>query len=100
MMNWLVDLNQRQRVKVYNLNIFMENSTWLILLPILILVAALWTLPWKGYALWKAARRGDKVWFVALLLINTLAILEILYIFVFSRDPKKVGEDENNIQVN
>ena len=39
---------------------------------------------WKALALWKSARKGRKVWFVALLLINTLGILEILYIYVFS----------------
>lgn len=48
------------------------------------ILIALWTIPWKGFALWKAARRGDNIWFIALLLLNTLAILEILYIFVFS----------------
>lgn len=46
---------------------------------------SLWSVPWKGVALWKAAKNNDKGWFVALLLINTAAILEILYIYVFSR---------------
>jgi hypothetical protein len=49
-----------------------------------IALAILWTLPWKGFALWKSARKGDSVWFIILLLVNTLAILEILYIFIFS----------------
>jgi uncharacterized membrane protein YagU involved in acid resistance len=44
-----------------------------------------WSFLWKGIALWKAARNGSKVWYVVLLLINTLGILEILYIFVFSK---------------
>lgn len=51
--------------------------------------AALWTIPWKGVALWKAARNGHKGWFVALLFLNTLAILEIIYIFVFSKKRGK-----------
>lgn len=55
------------------------NYSWILL------VLALWTAPWKGVALWKAARNKDLVWFIVLLLINTLAILEILYIFVFSK---------------
>lgn len=60
----------------------------------LVIIAALWTLPWKGYALWLAAKNDDKAWFVALLLLNTLAVLEILYIFIFSKkrvksQPKK-----------
>jgi len=51
-------------------------------------IAAIWTIPWKGVALWKAARRGEKIWFVVLLVVNTLAILEILYIFLFSKREK------------
>jgi hypothetical protein len=39
----------------------------------------------KGLALWKAAKNNHKGWVVALLVLNTLAILEILYIFVFSK---------------
>lgn len=50
-----------------------------------IILAVIWTIPWKGVALWKSARRGQKVWFVLMLILNTLAILEILYIFVFSK---------------
>ena len=53
--------------------------------PFLLGAVALWTLPWKGVALWRAAKRGEKKWFVALLVFNTLAILEIVYIFFFSK---------------
>lgn len=45
----------------------------------------LWVLPWKGVALWKAAKNYHKKWFIALFLLNTLAILEIIYIFYFSK---------------
>ncbi len=54
-----------------------------IMLPLM-----LWTLPWKGVALWKAAKNGHKGWFVAILLLNTLAILEIIYIVGFSKKKK------------
>ncbi|MBI5413060.1 hypothetical protein HZA42_01775 [Candidatus Peregrinibacteria bacterium] len=53
---------------------------WWILISV-----ALWTLPWKGVALWKSARANHSAWFVILLLVNTLAILEIVYIFFFSK---------------
>jgi len=55
--------------------------------PILLLILA-WVLPWKGVALWKAAKNGHKWWFIALLVVNTLAILEIIYIFYFAKKPK------------
>lgn len=45
----------------------------------------IWVLIWKGFAMWKAARLNQPIWFVALLVINTFGILEILYIFIFSR---------------
>ncbi|MBI4812672.1 hypothetical protein HY798_04565 [Candidatus Falkowbacteria bacterium] len=57
--------------------------------PWIVLAITLWILPWKGVALWISARKGAKWWFIALLVINTLAILEILYIFVFSKRGEK-----------
>jgi len=50
-----------------------------------ILLLVIWSIFWKGWALWRAAQRGQKYWFIALLIINTLGILEILYIFIFSK---------------
>ena len=57
----------------------LDKNIWFLVL------VALWTLPWKGVALWKAAQRGEKKWFIALLIVNTLAILEIYYIFVWTK---------------
>jgi len=50
-----------------------------------ILVLALWTLPWKGVALWRAGGNKHLVWFICIFIFNTLAILEIIYIFGFSK---------------
>lgn len=62
-----------------------------------LLLVALWVLPWKGIALWRAARNGDKIWFVIIFLLNTLAVLEIIYIFVFSRRGRNdLGEKSVN----
>jgi len=63
----------------------MENK-----LAYLLIAIALWSIPWKGFALWKSARRGESIWFIALLLINTVGILEILYLFVFSNKRKVI----------
>lgn len=55
----------------------------------IIIVALLWVLPWKGYALWTAARERNKRWFIALLILNTFAILDIFYIFYITKKTKK-----------
>lgn len=60
---------------MYNLY---NNSSYL---NIVLLVLAIWTIPWKGYALWLAAKRGQKIWFIVMLILNTVGILEIFYIF-------------------
>lgn len=56
------------------------------------ILATVWTLPWKGVSLWMAAQRRHKVWFIVLLILNSLAILDILYIFVFSKRKGQNGE--------
>ena len=47
-----------------------------------------WSLFWKGFALWYAAKRGEQWWFIALLLINTVGIFEIIYIFFIAKVPE------------
>jgi hypothetical protein len=46
---------------------------------------SIWAAIWKGFALWRAARRKQKGWFICLFIFNTAGILEILYLFVFSK---------------
>jgi hypothetical protein len=60
------------------------QNPWLF---VLMMVLAIWTIPWKGWALWKAARQTSKVWFIVLLIVNTIGILDILYIYIFSKKP-------------
>jgi len=50
-----------------------------------VIAAILWSIPWKGIALWKSARNKQKIWFFALLLINTLALFEIIYLAFFQK---------------
>ncbi len=62
-----------------NLEQILINNPWIIALVIL------WVLPWKAVALWKAVKNNSKLWFVFLLVLNTVGILEILYIFIFGK---------------
>lgn len=55
---------------------------------ILILVAIEFIL--KGMALYRSARNGQTYWFVALLVINTLGILPLIYLIWFSKQEAPV----------
>ena len=66
---------------------FIAQNPWIISL------FALWVIPWKGVALWKSAQRKEVKWFIVLLIVNTLAILDIIYVVFFSkRENNKLRE--------
>jgi methionyl-tRNA synthetase len=52
---------------------------------VIVLILALWTIPWKGYALWLAVKRNQTKWFIVMLILNTIGILEIFYIFKIAK---------------
>ena len=62
-----------------NIDTFINQNIWWIL------IVGIWSLGWKGWALWIAAKKNQKVWFIVFLIVNTLGILEIFYIFYFSK---------------
>ncbi len=45
---------------------------------LVVLIAAVLVL--KGYALWNAAKRDEKWWFIVMLVVNTIGILELIYL--------------------
>ncbi len=68
-------------------SLFLVKLTLGVVLFTLLLV---WSLVWKGIALWIAARKSDKWWYIVILIVNTLGILEILYIYIFSKRKKEI----------
>jgi methionyl-tRNA synthetase len=58
------------------------NNPWF---AFLFAVLVVWTITWKGIALWKAVKNNSKAWYVIMLVLNTVGILEIIYIFFFSK---------------
>jgi hypothetical protein len=42
----------------------------------------IWIIIWKALALWQAARKGEKIWFFALLVVTSLGLLEIVYLLL------------------
>ncbi|OGY38747.1 MAG: hypothetical protein A2418_02375 [Candidatus Brennerbacteria bacterium RIFOXYC1_FULL_41_11] len=58
-----------------------------------------WSLVWKGLALWRAARSSQRNWFIVLLVVNTLGVLEIFYLFFwdsFKQISKKLFGSNNS----
>ena len=48
-----------------------------------LLVISIWTLFWKGFALWHTAKNQQKVWFIVILIFNTMGLLPIIYLIWF-----------------
>lgn len=81
-MAWWIDCTPR----VYTWDMWFDSANdfsagyimWLI--PLMV-----WDAIWKGIGLWHAARNGQKNWFVALLVINSVGILPIIYYKFFQK---------------
>jgi len=59
-------------------------NNW-ILYPLII-----WSVFWKGMALWRAARLRHLGWYIALLVINTAGIFEIIYLIATNKQYKEI----------
>ncbi len=68
-------------------------SNMQILTIVIFVLMLMWSLFWKGYASWTAARAGHGWWFVVLLLVNTMGILDIIYLhYVGKKTLADVGK--------
>ncbi len=80
----MVDLIPQTSLTILDWNgfSFLHSINPYLLLGVII-VLCIWSLAWKGIALWYAAKHRQKKWFVVMLVINTVGILEILYLLSF-----------------
>ena len=60
--------------------------------PEIFIALTVWSLFWKGLALWRAARLSSRNWFIVILVLNTLGILEIIYLYVITREKRPETE--------
>jgi hypothetical protein len=69
---------------VMNNYLFKESPSgiWAVVLVLSILEIVL-----RGIALWRSAQKGQKWWFIFLLLVNSLGVLPLIYLFMM-RDKK------------
>ena len=56
------------------------NIGKMIVIKIVIIILVIWEVYWKYHALWLAARKLDKKWFIAILIINSAGLLPIYYL--------------------
>lgn len=47
----------------------------------------------KGFSLWFSARNGQRNWFLVILVVNTLGLLEIVYLIWYRNGKKQVVSD-------
>jgi methionyl-tRNA synthetase len=65
----------------------MQDNIWVFLFIIA------WSLLWKGLALWRSAQKNENIWFVAILLVNTLGLLELFYLYILPMFRNKNTEE-------
>jgi hypothetical protein len=63
---------------------FWVPAVLLVLAPVALLFFV-WSVVGKGLALWHAARRGQYWWFIIILIVNTLGMLELIYLFFVAK---------------
>jgi hypothetical protein len=67
---------------------------WAPFMIFLVIVLALWSVFWKGMALWRAAKHRQLGWFIVLLVVNTAGILEIVYILWFQKGHRALQKEQ------
>ena len=60
-----------------------------LIVTFLVTIISLWELVWKGFALWYSGRKKQKIWFICILIFNTIGILPIIYLLIYKPWKKK-----------
>ena len=63
--------------------------------PLGVMLILLWSMFWKILALWRASKGDQRYWFIAMLLLNTFGILELVYLFKFAKNRLKLEDLKN-----
>lgn len=60
-------------------------ENWLFANQWTLTIIFVWDITWRIIALWHSARQNQKVWFVALMLVNSVGILPLVYLVFVSK---------------
>lgn len=79
----------------------LDSMPWLmgigVIGMILIFIFAILVVVLKGYSLWHAAKRDEKWWFIAILIVNTAGILELVYLIFFVKKWPKIYSGKKSV---
>ena len=64
--------------------------------PLLYILIA-WEMAWKGIALWRSARNKQLGWFIAIFIVNSVGILEIIYLIFFAKHQNTSSENPKQL---
>ncbi|MGE5398514.1 MAG: DUF5652 family protein [Chitinophagales bacterium] len=64
----------------------MPNLPGPLSIPWVFTLVVIWSIVWKAIALWHSARNKQLGWYIAMLIINTIGLLEIIYLTFFRRE--------------
>lgn len=65
----------------------------------LIVLLTIWDLFWRGRGMWISAQKKQPIWFVAILLLNTVGIVPLVYIYGFSKRHKDESESVESVEL-
>lgn len=46
----------------------------------------IWDIIWRGVALWRAAHKDQRAWYIILLVVNSVGVLPIIYLLTSKGD--------------
>jgi phosphoglycerol transferase MdoB-like AlkP superfamily enzyme len=69
-------------------------GAWGPLVLVFAVIVAIGIIVLKGFALWYAAQASQRWWFIAMLVLNTLGILEAVYLFFFHKKGENLVQTE------
>ena len=59
-----------------------------------LLVVAVIDMAFRGFAMWRSARLEKRSWFIALLVINSMAILPIIFLLMTNAEYEKFRSEK------
>lgn len=67
---------------ILNILFFIQTHSYVLV------IIGVWDLAWKGLALWKAAQHKQRNWFIAIIIVNSVGILPMVYLKFFQKQSK------------